>query len=244
MSDELKEIECDEHGPSYATFMCCHLVTGSGLGFYCATEDDDPYPDAWCGECDQVLLEEKGWNDRSEAFAHIMVVCHNCYLDARARNQMMMAKTDFAALLQESCEYLKTRMEQVEVEYKLSSYERFDFDDDSDELIFSSQGTPKIIAKYQVVGTISSISNTWLWSWANENIPEETKSLIRCVRSFGETNALDRLTTAKWNADEVDGWEMTSVAAKLVSAEAAYRAPIEHLFIFVILTEIRWAEAP
>jgi len=34
MRDELKEIECDEHGPSYATIMCCHLVTGSDLGFY------------------------------------------------------------------------------------------------------------------------------------------------------------------------------------------------------------------
>ena len=224
--------------------MCCHLVSGSGLGFYCSAEDDDIYPDAWCGQCNQVMLEEDGWNDRSEAFANITLLCHNCYLSARARNQINMPDADFVTLLRESCEYLKRQMEEVEEKYKLSSYERFDFDDDRGEIIFSTEEIPKLIAEFQIVGTISTNSNTWLWSWANESILEHTKNLIRWVKCFGETHALDLLTAPEWDATEVDGWEMTSLTAKLLSAKGAYRAPIEHLLIFVIFTEIRWAEGP
>jgi len=64
--------------------------------------------------------------------------------------------------------------------------------------------------------------------------------MIRIVKSFGESNALTKLTTAQWEANEYDGWEMTSIAAKLLEAAGAYRAPVEHLFFFVLLTEFEW----
>jgi hypothetical protein len=163
---------------------------------------------------------------------------------AKARNQIKMSEEDFASLLNESYDYLNKQIEWVNEEYKIGSYERYDFDDERGEIIFSNRGIPMVIAEYQDVGSISTISNTWLWSWANESIPEHTKNLVRCVRSFGETYALDRFTTAKWDADEIDGWEMTALTAKLLSAKDYYRAPTEKLFIFVIFTEIRWAEEP
>jgi len=228
MDDEREEIECDEHGPSYSTFMCGHLVTGSGLGFYCSVEDDDPYPDAWCAQCNKVMLEENGWNDRSEAYTQIKLVCHHCYSNVKSRNQIKMSEADFASLLDESYDYLNTQINQVNAEYKIGSYERFDFDDERGEIIFSDQGTPKVIAEYQNVGSVSTITNTWLWAWANESIPAHTKNLVRNVRSYGETHALERLTTAKWNADEVDGWEMTAITAKLLSAKGYYRAPTRY----------------
>ena len=87
MSDAEHTIHCGKHGPARATFVCRHLVRGSGLGFYWADNPDDPYPDAWCGKCEEVRLREGGdWNDVSEAFARITLLCHHCYEAARARN--------------------------------------------------------------------------------------------------------------------------------------------------------------
>src|SRR6476620_7857929 len=85
---EPEEIACDRHGPSYTTFICGHLVKGHALGFCEANDPGNPRPDAWCNECERVLMdEEKGqWNDRSEAFADIHVVCANCYDEVRRRN--------------------------------------------------------------------------------------------------------------------------------------------------------------
>ena len=87
MSDPDRQVQCGDHGPAIATFVCRHLVLGSGLGFYWAEDPDDPYPDAWCGRCEEVRVREGGeWNDVSEAFTKVTLICHHCYEGARARN--------------------------------------------------------------------------------------------------------------------------------------------------------------
>ena len=85
MSDELEEIECDEHGEGYAAFVCQHLVSGSRLGFF--HSDNGQYPDAWCGECDDLMMKKGHWTAKAEKFAQITVVCHRCYANIRRRNR-------------------------------------------------------------------------------------------------------------------------------------------------------------
>ena len=83
MADELT---CPQHGRSVPAFLCRHLMGGSGLGFFYADEPGNPYPDAWCSACDDVLQRIGEWNTESEAFAGIHVVCSGCYTDAKRRN--------------------------------------------------------------------------------------------------------------------------------------------------------------
>lgn len=73
-----------------ATFVCQHLLQGFGKGFYAGFDDeypDDPFPDAWCEACDKKLSEVGEWNDESEEFADIRVICAHCYANVRLRNQ-------------------------------------------------------------------------------------------------------------------------------------------------------------
>jgi hypothetical protein len=88
MSDPEKIMICKLHGKSHATFICNHLAHGSGIGFYYGDEDDIR-PDAWCYECDQNLMQNGGeWNDETEAFANITVICANCYDTVRLQNEI------------------------------------------------------------------------------------------------------------------------------------------------------------
>jgi len=88
MSDLEKIMTCKLHGKSHATFICNHLAHGSGVGFYYGNEDDIR-PDAWCHECDQYLMQHDGeWNDETEAFANIRVICANCYDNVRLQNEI------------------------------------------------------------------------------------------------------------------------------------------------------------
>jgi hypothetical protein len=88
MSDPSEKVSCEQHGESHATFVCGHLARNAGLGFFTSDDSgDDPRPDAWCGSCDEVLAREGGWNERSEARAHITLLCAGCYDDARRRNR-------------------------------------------------------------------------------------------------------------------------------------------------------------
>ncbi|MEK6323725.1 MAG: DUF6882 domain-containing protein [Acidobacteriota bacterium] len=61
------------------------------------------------------------------------------------------------------------------------------------------------------------------------------------VRDFGEVQGFPRLTTPKWSGEEVDGWEMTSIAAYILNARGAYRTPDETGFTFLAITDIRRA---
>ncbi len=70
------------------TYVCQHLVRGSGLGFFYG-DSKDLRPDAWCGDCDRILIENGGeWNDESEAFAKVTILCANCYDIVRQRNEV------------------------------------------------------------------------------------------------------------------------------------------------------------
>lgn len=79
-------MHCNRHGQSKATFVCQHLARGRELGFYFAHDPGNPRPNAWCRECDAVLARVGEWNDESEAFAGIMLLCSCCYDDAKSRN--------------------------------------------------------------------------------------------------------------------------------------------------------------
>ena len=83
-----ERIECSIHGPQESTFVCQHLVrsltTRERVGFFSA---GSPRGDAWCSACEDVRLREGGetgdWNERSEAFAGIKLLCGSCYDEAK-----------------------------------------------------------------------------------------------------------------------------------------------------------------
>jgi len=83
-------MECTLHGIKRPAFICAHLQYGVGLGFHQPDETDNDdefsFQNAWCDECNDILLEEGEWNDRSEGFAKIMAICEGCIEEIRARN--------------------------------------------------------------------------------------------------------------------------------------------------------------
>jgi hypothetical protein len=80
-------IVCATHGSTEPTFVCSHLAEGQGLGFFSSGGDNSTRSDAWCGACERVRIAEGGdWNDRSEEFAQIRMICGFCYDDAKRRN--------------------------------------------------------------------------------------------------------------------------------------------------------------
>jgi hypothetical protein len=126
--------------------------------------------------------------------------------------------------------------------YHLDDHERYDWDQESGRLVFSSQGKATVVAEIQFVGSISTHSNTWLWSWANDSYLEKVRARVRLVRSHGVERSLMRLACAYWGADQEDGWQMAAVAAYLLDAHGAYRSPDEHSFTFMVMTQVGWAQ--
>ncbi|HZI88413.1 MAG TPA: hypothetical protein VFD48_16390 [Pyrinomonadaceae bacterium] len=126
-------------------------------------------------------------------------------------------------------------------EYKLGSY-WWHLDQGSGKLTFSKDGVTKVIADAQIVGSYSTYTHTWMWSWANKYVDEGMKKDIGKVREFGERHHYKELTTAKWECDEDYAGTMTAVAGYLLKSKGAYRGPIEDGYVYLLITDIRWAD--
>src|SRR5690606_27691909 len=111
--------------------------------------------------------------------------------------------------LSKAYEYLQEQQNSAMADFELGKYERYDWDQETQQLTWSDEGIPKVVADIQFVGSISTISNTWLWSWANPSVIDSMSNHLNDVRRFGEKHSISKLVEEKWPADELDGWEMT-----------------------------------
>jgi len=78
------QAECRRHGLQRPTFVCIHIVQGTASGFFTPSGPPDPFKEAWCERCDDILLREGEWNDTSESFAQVTMICEGCYEERRA----------------------------------------------------------------------------------------------------------------------------------------------------------------
>ncbi|MGH6897518.1 MAG: hypothetical protein ACREJ5_13390 [Geminicoccaceae bacterium] len=85
MADRRDLVSCDTHGTRPAAFVCRHVLdslrTDQRVGFHTPGHADDDQ--AWCDACEQVRAREGEWNQRSEAYADIRLICIDCYRRAR-----------------------------------------------------------------------------------------------------------------------------------------------------------------
>lgn len=244
VDDEPCTMRCAEHGERQATFVCRHIVEGAGRGFNFAVSDDDDqvaWPDAWCDECNEVYEAEDGWSEENEAVLAVTAICDFCYMRARERN-FHHDREAYLELVEHSVEYLKKRQAALRETYSMGDLDHFSWDQTSGQLVLSLAGERAVVAEIVFVGSISSRSGTWLWSWANPSYLEAVKAPMRELRERGLELDLLPLAGACWQGDETDGWEMTSIAAFVLGAVGAYRSPGDDGFSFMIMTSVGWAQ--
>ena len=85
MSEPEKFIKCCKHGKQHATYVCLHTVQSLSdnvpRGFWSAEpEPGNERPDSWCSACEEMVNKTGGeWNDESESFAGVKLICGACY---------------------------------------------------------------------------------------------------------------------------------------------------------------------
>jgi hypothetical protein len=152
----------------------------------------------------------------------------------------MWTEAQYRDFVARSYAYLNTVQNGLKSDYSLGSYERFDWDQLTGVMTFSHEGVVRLNAHVQFVGSISSETKTWLWSWANDSILDTCKERITDVKQFGELHGLDELTVSKWKATEEDGWAMTAISANILQAKGAYRAPAANGLTYFVFTSMHW----
>lgn len=236
-------VECGTHGRAYAAYICGHLAWNPMQRWYgYPPTEDDPWPDAWCAKCEEALQTAGDWNEENETAVDIKLLCSHCYESARAKSIESLkgeALAKWEGFLGQCWDELQAKQARLAEEYKFGGHERYDWNQQTGELVFSNAGVPALVCTIQFVGSTSTLSDTWLWSWANFHLQESVRLEMDKVRAFGEENGFPRLTVPMWNANEQDGWEMAAVATHVLGALGVYRSPGENGALFMIVTGIR-----
>lgn len=143
---------------------------------------------------------------------------------------------EFAPYLKESVVKLRKDIETFKSAFCISSYDKWYYDQPSGVFEFSKEHET-LFFSFQVIGTFSRTSGTWLWAWANSHLYPQVRTASATIRAFGEIHHFDVLTKDTWKAEEADGWEMLSIANDLLHPVGMYRINSEDTPMFIIMTK-------
>jgi hypothetical protein len=250
MSDAEYPVKCASHGSSPATFVCVHLVGGVACGFHGSAEDPtDRWPDAWCDLCEAAFQREGDWNESNTP--ELKVLCTHCYETVRKRNesvpaplrlgQLSMTEDEFRSFARATFDRCDERQRAAMRRWPLfKTHKRWFYDAEASTIRFyDSERDEYLLADISIAGSFSTRSNSWMWVWGNDVYSDAERSKIDPIRVLGEVRGIEKLASTPWPADEVDGWEMTQIAAALLGAEAIFRMPSDHLMVFMLLDRFR-----
>lgn len=90
---------------------------------------------------------------------------------------------------------------------------------------------------FQVLGTESENSLSWLWAWADEQteMPDGLMRSSREMRAWLEANGMTELTTPSVDLDLADGIQLAVVASDVCKASAFYRDTYEGGSLLLLL---------
>jgi hypothetical protein len=136
-----------------------------------------------------------------------------------------------------TAQFHQTQMN-LEQEYQLSSFDRFEWNQETGNLNFIKNDSVALIAKFRFIGSVSFNLNTWLWGWANTSVKSNFTEDILKVKEFGKENNFNSLINDEWNADENDGWLMASISSYILNFKGVYKSPSSHGVSFLGITSI------
>jgi len=130
---------------------------------------------------------------------------------------------------------MAVRQPETYSKFKIDFSMQYEWNLDRAEIVFKSNGQTVVSARLQMLGSICNPNGNWLWSWANESIPEGSKHRLVEVRKYGETNGFTKLTLGEWRANGDDGHDVMMVAAGILDAQAYFHDHYHNMALFFVL---------
>lgn len=156
---------------------------------------------------------------------------------------MIFRSKTYKQFASKSCKDLQRTQDAFREKYNISGYDSW-FYTQASEILRLYSDDKEVFFKYLPIGTFSRTTSTWMWAWANENSIEPSKLRTLEIKDFGQKKGYEKLSNHHFDGDEYTGWELTSIAYKILGGIGTYRVVSGHLEIYFLLTnEISKEEA-
>jgi hypothetical protein len=99
---------------------------------------------------------------------------------------------------------------------------------------------------FQLLGTESDNSLTWLWAWADEQ-PEVSGDLLRSARelkAWGAREGVTEFTVPSIDLNRADGTMLSLIASEICAASGYYRDPYDGGTLFILINGVEGGQTP
>lgn len=141
--------------------------------------------------------------------------------------------------IRQSVEGLKAQTAAHSGTWRLGQESKWNVDQDKAEIVFTFPDGVVARAPVQIIGTLNTESNSFLWGWDHPSIVPALRKHAAAAREWGEKNNVQKFTTRLVPTSEEEAWQFTAVAARIAHANGAYRARAGAVLVFVTFGEIQ-----
>ncbi|WP_395735696.1 DUF6882 domain-containing protein [Prosthecobacter sp.] len=160
-------------------------------------------------------------SDMSKGASLVAVPTEDEIAAAHAENHAQDAAMTHEQIMERSRNDLSIKTSAHAGAWKLGKEERWDWDGDKGTLIFTFKD--KVVrTRAQLVGSYVYSRRSWLWAWANNTIPEDSKSDSKRVREHMVQRRVAGFDHEELFVDEQEAWDFAALACYLTNAEGAY----------------------
>lgn len=151
-----------------------------------------------------------------------------------------MMSTEYEQWVEAARARVRERMADSQTRFGLGTYGRYEIDLPSATIRFlDAAGRDRVRADLQIAGSWSPASETWMWSWENQSVPELAVLRLREVREAGHDKGVDSLKASIVECDEGGAWSLASLAADILDAQCVYRVAGQHSHLYLLLFSIQ-----
>ncbi|NET48656.1 MAG: hypothetical protein F6K09_08000 [Merismopedia sp. SIO2A8] len=125
--------------------------------------------------------------------------------------------------------------------WRIGAAEHWDADQETGVLTWSY---PDVLvqADFQIIGTYSTLDNSFLWAWDHPSVVVPLTQDAQKVFEFGKIHNIDFLQWRKIECSEEQAWELTALATLVCDRQGAYRGAAGTTSIFMTFGDVSIAK--
>ena len=134
---------------------------------------------------------------------------------------------------------VQRRQAQTVEQYGLSGDVQYFWSMDDATITWSRGGQEFLRGRITMIASVNTGLRTWLWSWANDSLPQAVLGDIDRVRRYGVEHSFPLLTWPDFQADEKPVGQARIVAADVLDAELLWRSRHDDLEVHLTVHDLR-----
>ncbi|HDR8472868.1 MULTISPECIES: DUF6882 domain-containing protein [Bacillus cereus group] len=146
---------------------------------------------------------------------------------------MAMTNEQFESYLDMCYDKLESKQQKFISDYNIDNFDEYWYDQDQCILQFKNNG--QVLLEFSVVfiGSWSGKSNSWMWSWANENVADDARSKSNCLKDLQTITGSEVFINPFFECDQEMAYELAAFAIEYLDAEGMYIVPDERNEVFM-----------